>query len=68
MNRYPFAEIEPRWQAYWEQHATFQAREEPGRPKFFCMDMYPYPSGSGLHVGHLEGYVATDIVSRYKRM
>jgi leucyl-tRNA synthetase len=67
-NRYPFAEIEPRWQAYWEEHETFRVSEQPGRPKFFCMDMFPYPSGSGLHVGHLEGYVATDMVSRYKRM
>jgi leucyl-tRNA synthetase len=68
MNRYPFAEIEPKWQAHWEQHGTFRTRTEPGRPKFYCLDMFPYPSGSGLHVGHLEGYTATDIVSRYKRM
>jgi leucyl-tRNA synthetase len=68
MNRYPFAEIEPRWQAYWEEHATFRATETPGRPKFYCLDMFPYPSGAGLHVGHLVGYTATDIVSRYKRM
>jgi leucyl-tRNA synthetase len=68
MNRYPFAEIEPRWQAWWEEHATFRTRQEPGRQKFYCLDMFPYPSGSGLHVGHLEGYTATDIVSRYKRM
>jgi leucyl-tRNA synthetase len=68
MKRYPFAEIEPRWQAYWETHGTFRATEVPGRPKFYCLDMFPYPSGSGLHVGHLVGYIATDIVSRYKRM
>jgi leucyl-tRNA synthetase len=68
MNRYPFAEVEPRWQAYWEAHGTFKTRVEPGRPKFYCLDMFPYPSGSGLHVGHLEGYTATDIVSRFKRM
>ena len=68
MNRHPFSEIEPRWQAYWEEHGTFATREEPGRPKFYCLDMFPYPSGSGLHVGHLEGYVASDILSRYKRM
>jgi leucyl-tRNA synthetase len=67
-NHYPFAEVEPRWQAYWEEHGTFRA-EEPGvRPKYYCLDMYPYPSGDGLHVGHVEGYTATDIVSRYKRM
>ena len=68
MKRYPFADVEPKWQAYWERHATFRTRETPGRPKFYCLDMFPYPSGSGLHVGHLEGYTATDIVSRYKRM
>jgi leucyl-tRNA synthetase len=65
---YPFAEVEPRWQAYWEEHRTFRAEEPSARPKFYCLDMYPYPSGAGLHVGHAEGYTATDIVSRYKRM
>ncbi len=68
MNRYPFADIEPRWQAYWEQHQSFRAEDRSSRPKFYCLDMFPYPSGSGLHVGHMEGYTATDIVSRYKRM
>jgi leucyl-tRNA synthetase len=65
---YPFAEVEPRWQAFWEEHKTFQADEPCARPKFYCLDMYPYPSGAGLHVGHVEGYTASDIVSRYKRM
>jgi leucyl-tRNA synthetase len=60
--------IETKWQAYWEEHRIFKANEDPARPKFYCLDMFPYPSGSGLHVGHLEGYTATDIVSRYKRM
>ncbi|HEX6825803.1 MAG TPA: leucine--tRNA ligase, partial [Nitrospiraceae bacterium] len=60
--------IEAKWQAYWEQHRTFRASEDQSKPKFYCLDMFPYPSGSGLHVGHLEGYTATDIVSRYKRM
>jgi leucyl-tRNA synthetase len=60
--------IEAKWQAYWEEHRPFRAIEDPTRPKFYCLDMFPYPSGSGLHVGHLEGYTATDIVSRYKRM
>lgn len=60
--------IEAKWQAYWEKHRVFKATEDPARPKFYCLDMFPYPSGSGLHVGHLEGYTATDIVSRYKRM
>ena len=60
--------VEAKWQAYWDQHRTFRATEDPARPKFYCLDMFPYPSGSGLHVGHLEGYTATDIVSRFKRM
>ncbi|MDF0650807.1 MAG: leucine--tRNA ligase [Nitrospira sp.] len=60
--------IEVKWQAYWEQHRPFKASEDLSKPKFYCLDMFPYPSGSGLHVGHLEGYTATDIVSRYKRM
>ncbi len=60
--------IEAKWQAYWEEHRPFRAMDDPSKPKFYCLDMFPYPSGSGLHVGHLEGYTATDIVSRYKRM
>ncbi|MNO15415.1 Leucine--tRNA ligase [compost metagenome] len=60
--------IEPKWQAYWDQHHTFKTREESGKPKFYALDMFPYPSGAGLHVGHPEGYTATDIVSRFKRM
>src|SRR5262250_1449133 len=60
--------IEAKWQAYWEAQRPFRAVEDPAKPKFYCLDMFPYPSGSGLHVGHLEGYTATDIVSRYKRM
>src|SRR6266849_5319139 len=60
--------IESKWQAYWEEHRTFSVTDDPAKPKFYCLDMFPYPSGSGLHVGHLEGYIATDIVSCYKRM
>jgi leucyl-tRNA synthetase len=60
--------LEVKWQAYWEQHRTFRVADDRAKPKFYCLDMFPYPSGSGLHVGHLEGYTATDIVSRYKRM
>jgi leucyl-tRNA synthetase len=60
--------LEVKWQAYWEQHRTFRVTDDRAKPKFYCLDMFPYPSGSGLHVGHLEGYTATDIVSRYKRM
>jgi leucyl-tRNA synthetase len=66
--RYPFSEVEPRWQRYWVENKTFRAVEKPGGRKFYCLDMFPYPSGAGLHVGHLEGYTATDIVCRMKRM
>lgn len=65
---YDHQTIEAKWQAYWEEHRSFLVRSESGKQKFYCLDMFPYPSGSGLHVGHLEGYTATDIVSRYKRM
>jgi leucyl-tRNA synthetase len=65
---YDHRTIEAKWQQYWDQHRTFRVTEDPGKPKFYCLDMFPYPSGSGLHVGHLEGYTATDIVTRYKRM
>ncbi|QJC52642.1 leucine--tRNA ligase [Paenibacillus albicereus] len=61
-------QLEPKWQQYWDEHKTFATTEEPGKPKFYALDMFPYPSGAGLHVGHPEGYTATDIVSRYKRM
>ncbi|WP_223067173.1 leucine--tRNA ligase [Paenibacillus caui] len=60
--------LEPKWQTYWDENQTFKTKEEPGKPKFYALDMFPYPSGAGLHVGHPEGYTATDIVSRYKRM
>jgi leucyl-tRNA synthetase len=66
--RYDPAAIEPKWQAYWEEHQTFRAVRRAGRQKLYALDMFPYPSGSGLHVGHPLGYVATDIVSRYRRM
>jgi leucyl-tRNA synthetase len=60
--------IEPKWQKYWEENKTFRVLNDDSRPKFYALDMFPYPSGAGLHVGHPEGYTATDIVSRYKRM
>ncbi len=60
--------IEAKWQAWWDRERVFRTSDDPAKPKFYCLDMFPYPSGSGLHVGHLEGYTATDIVSRYKRM
>jgi len=65
---YKFTEIEKRWQNYWEEHKTFRTEDDYSKPKFYVLDMFPYPSGSGLHVGHPEGYTATDIVARYKRM
>jgi leucyl-tRNA synthetase len=65
---YPFKDIEPKWQQYWDEHRTFRADDTCAKPKAFILDMYPYPSGAGLHVGHPEGYTATDILSRYKRM
>jgi len=60
--------IEPKWQRYWRENATFRASEDRSKPKFYVLDMFPYPSGEGLHVGHPEGYTATDIIARYKRM
>ncbi|MBV8389337.1 MAG: leucine--tRNA ligase, partial [Mucilaginibacter sp.] len=61
--------IEPKWQAYWEQNKTFRARDlVPGKPKLYVLDMFPYPSGAGLHVGHPLGYIASDIFSRFKRL
>lgn len=60
--------IEPKWQRYWEENQTFRADVDWSRPKFYVLDMFPYPSGEGLHVGHPEGYTATDIIARYKRM
>ena len=65
--RYPFSDIESTWQRYWEEHGTFVVTEDPARPKYYVLDMFPYPSGAGLHVGHPEGYTATDILSRYRR-
>jgi len=66
---YNFAEIETKWQGYWAQNKTFRATDcDASRPKYYVLDMFPYPSGQGLHVGHPEGYTASDIVARYKRM
>lgn len=72
------ADIEARWQAYWEEHGTYEApnpsgelagdAEVVGRPKRFIMDMFPYPSGAGLHVGHPLGFIATDVYARHQRM
>ena len=65
---YNFREIEAKWQSWWAEHHTFETVEDPSRPKYYVLDMFPYPSGAGLHVGHPLGYIASDIYSRYKRL
>lgn len=68
-NRYDPSNIEPRWQKFWDDNSTFSVTNDDfSKPKYYVLDMFPYPSGSGLHVGHPEGYTATDIIARYKRM
>lgn len=66
--KYDFAKIESKWQQYWDEHQTFRTENRSDKPKAYVLDMYPYPSGAGLHVGHPEGYTATDILCRYRRM
>ncbi|HCD86458.1 MAG TPA: leucine--tRNA ligase [Algoriphagus sp.] len=66
MAEYNFREIEQKWQGFWKEKGTFHAEVDPNRPKFYSLDMFPYPSGAGLHVGHPLGYIASDIVSRFK--
>ncbi|MEO8497300.1 MAG: class I tRNA ligase family protein, partial [Planctomycetota bacterium] len=68
MPRYNPAAIEPKWQQYWEENETFKTPEMPVGEKLYVLDMFPYPSGEGLHVGHPEGYTATDITCRFERM
>ncbi|MCL2416673.1 MAG: leucine--tRNA ligase [Bacteroidales bacterium] len=65
---YNFKEIEAKWQKYWKEHKTFKAEIDHEKPKYYVLDMFPYPSGAGLHVGHPLGYIASDIYSRYKRL
>ena len=65
---YNFVEIEKKWQQYWADNKTFEVKTDPSKPKFYVLDMFPYPSGAGLHVGHPLGYIASDIYSRYKRL
>src|SRR5580704_18653741 len=72
--KYVPSEVERKWQEYWEREKTFNISNpgrpgfDPAKPKYYILDMFPYPSGEGLHVGHPEGYTATDILSRWKRM
>ena len=68
MKDYNFLEVEKKWQNYWVENKTFKTDINSDKPKYYCLDMFPYPSGSGLHVGHPKGYTATDIMSRYKRL
>ena len=71
MSKYPFEQIESKWQKFWDENKTFKAKEDPSFPKekrMYVLDMFPYPSAAGLHVGHPEGYTATDIYCRYLRM
>ena len=68
MSQYDHKTIESKWQLYWEENKTFRTEENSDRPKYYVLDMFPYPSGQGLHVGHPLGYIATDIVARFKRM
>ncbi|MDZ4667003.1 MAG: class I tRNA ligase family protein [bacterium] len=67
-NEYNHKEIEARWQQYWAENKIYEVKEDPNKPKYYVLDMFPYPSGAGLHVGHPLGYIASDIYSRYKRL
>jgi len=64
---YDFSNIEKKWQDFWERENTFRAEDQSTKPKYYALDMFPYPSGAGLHIGHPEGYVASDILTRYKK-
>src|SRR6185437_11186229 len=68
MADYNFREAEKHWQTYWEENHVFEAKANKSKPKYYALDMFPYPSGAGLHVGHPLGYIASDIVARYKRI
>ena len=65
---YNFREIEPRWQEYWRKEGIYHCSNDADNPHYYVLDMFPYPSGAGLHVGHPLGYIASDIYSRYKRL
>src|SRR5690606_14190746 len=65
---YDFSSVEPKWQQFWQQNQTFKAQFPSEKEKFYVLDMFPYPSGAGLHVGHPLGYIASDIYARFKRL
>src|SRR5690554_2735164 len=67
MKDYKHSAIEKKWQQYWKENQTYRVTEDKSRPKFYALDMFPYPSGAGLHVGHPLGYIASDVFSRYMR-
>ena len=68
MREYQHTAIETKWQQYWDTQRTFCCTADESKPKYYVLDMFPYPSGAGLHIGHTVGYMASDIVARYKRM
>ena len=65
---YDHSTVEPKWQSRWREAGLHRTPTDPSKPKFYALDMFPYPSGAGLHVGHCEGYTATDVLTRWKRM